>query len=193
MSIIITLTGPSASGKTEFERRLRDRGFTALVSTTTRAPREGEVDGKDYHFISRDEFLAQRDRGEFIEWAEFNGNLYGTRAKALFEAEQSGKPVAVVLEPQGVRNLRRYCADNGLTVYSVFMDTPVRESLRRLVRRAREDGTPFRVLLSRLLVLLGQEAFWRFRPDWDELLYIPSIKAMPDEAFRLATLRWAVE
>ena len=99
----IILSAPSGGGKTTIARRLLalrpDIGYS--VSATTRAPREGEVHGKDYHFMSLDEFIAARDRGEFAEWATVHGNLYGTLRSEVQRVLDGGpQPVALLDEPR---------------------------------------------------------------------------------------------
>ncbi len=77
---VFVIAGPSGSGKTTIYKRLlkEEPGINFSVSATTRPPRQGEVDGQDYHFLSREEFLRRREAGDFVEWAEVHGNYYGT-------------------------------------------------------------------------------------------------------------------
>jgi guanylate kinase len=99
----IVLSAPSGGGKTTIARMLRARrsdvGYS--VSATTRSPREGEVDGKDYHFVSRDEFLRLRTEGAFAESAEVHGNLYGTLRRAVEEVVGTGRHVIMDIDVQG--------------------------------------------------------------------------------------------
>ena len=99
----IILSAPSGGGKTTIARALLARrpdiGYS--VSCTTRAPRPGEIQGKDYYFLSRTEFLAKRERGEFAESAEVHGNLYGTLRSEVTRVLSTGKHVLMDIDVQG--------------------------------------------------------------------------------------------
>lgn len=110
--------GPSAVGKTTVVGRLLSLipSSTRLVTTTSRPPRPGEVDGRDYHFVTRDEFVARRDNGEFLEWNEFCGNLYGS-SKVVLEALRAGHPaVFAVLDVNGAKAVKAAVPD-AVTVF----------------------------------------------------------------------------
>jgi len=99
----IILSAPSGGGKTTIAKALlsgrHDVGYS--VSCTTRAPRSGEIHGKDYYFLSRAEFLTKRERGEFAESAEVHGNLYGTPRQEVLRVLESGKHVLMDIDVQG--------------------------------------------------------------------------------------------
>lgn len=101
----IILSAPSGGGKTTIARRLLavrpDIGYS--VSCTTRKPRNGEVDGRDYHFLSVADFEAARDRGEFAEWANVHGNMYGTLRREVDRVLQSARHVMMDIDVQGAR------------------------------------------------------------------------------------------
>ena len=105
----IILSAPSGGGKTTIARALlkgrQDLGYS--VSCTTRQPRDGEVQGKDYYFISRSEFLAKREKGEFAESAEVHGNLYGTLRSEVLRVIGSGKHVLMDIDVQGASQFTR--------------------------------------------------------------------------------------
>jgi guanylate kinase len=105
----IILSAPSGGGKTTIARALlarrQDIGYS--VSCTTRQPRPGEIQGKDYYFLSRTEFLAKREQGEFAESAEVHGNLYGTLRSEVLRVLKSGKHVLMDIDVQGAGQFTR--------------------------------------------------------------------------------------
>lgn len=117
--ILLVVSGPSGSGKTTLCRRLADEGEASYsVSCTTRAARPGELDGRDYHFLSREEFLAKRDAGEFLESAEVHGNLYGTLKSEVAGRLAQGADVVMDLDVQGAAQVRA-CADEAIRLSAV--------------------------------------------------------------------------
>lgn len=107
MGKLIVLTGPSGVGKGTLLRSLLKRHPELYLSTsaTTRSPRPGEVDGREYFFVTRPEFERMIANGELLEWAEFAGNLYGTPRKAVEEQIQQGDWVILEIELEGARQI----------------------------------------------------------------------------------------
>jgi len=138
--ILFVLIGPSGSGKSTFCSRLV-RDFDDLhysTSVTSRPPRVGEVQGKSYHFVSREEFLARRDRGEFFEWEETHGNLYGTLRSSLQNGIDGGHDLLFQIDIRGALTMKKNFPDNTV---SVFIVPPSFEALReRLVSRGPVDA-----------------------------------------------------
>jgi guanylate kinase len=136
---LVVVSGPSGSGKSTVLRRVLERlglDLRLSVSATTRPRRPGERDEVDYHFLSNEEFLADRERGDFLEWAEYNGNLYGTRARPVYEALAAGKTVLLEIEVKGALQIRS-AAPSSLFV---FIRPPSFCALEeRLRRRGTED------------------------------------------------------
>jgi guanylate kinase len=135
----LILSSPSGGGKTTIARRLlQDRADVGYsVSCTTRTPRAGEVDHRDYHFVSATEFTALRDRGEFAEWAEVHGNYYGTLRSEVERVLTTGKHVIMDIDPQGARKFARAFAQSVL----VFVLPPSAEVLySRLAARSTENA-----------------------------------------------------
>ena len=132
---LIVFTGPSGVGKGTLLRSLRQRypNLEVSVSATTRDPRAGEVHGKDYFFLPRQEFLDMVDRGEFLEWAEFAGNLYGTPKAALANQIAQGSWVILEIELEGARQVRQSFPG----ALQLFVLPP---SLRELEQRIRQRG-----------------------------------------------------
>lgn len=148
--LLIILSSPSGAGKSTLARRLRgwdaDIGFS--VSATTRAPRPGEIDGVDYHFRSRDEFLAMVDNGEMLEHAEVFGNLYGSPRGAVFDALDAGRDVLFDIDWQGGQQVRN--SARAEDVVSVFVLPPsIAELHRRLQNRAQDSAETISRRMSR--------------------------------------------
>lgn len=135
---VVVISGPSGSGKTTVCERLRsDPDIVLSVSATTRRPRPGERDGVDYRFLSREEFLERVRRGEFVEHAEYNGQLYGTPREPLERALRDGKTVLVEIDVQGAAQMRRAYPDGLL----IFLDAPApAAAAQRLERRNTESS-----------------------------------------------------
>ena len=105
--VVLLISGPSGSGKSSICRGiLEDERVVFSVSATTRSPREGEVDGVHYHFLSKEEFERRIRGGEFIEWAEVHGKRYGTTRDSIEGAAVAGRAVLLDIDVQGARQLR---------------------------------------------------------------------------------------
>lgn len=139
-NLILTLTGPSTAGKTVLSTMLEDRGFAALVSTTTRPIRKGEVDGVHYHFLSKKDFYDKLDAGDFIEFVEYDNNAYGICSDEAKKAFGNGKPAILVAEPHGSEQIHNYCQQHGWTSIRVFVNNPIPVLLSRLLRRFAFDA-----------------------------------------------------
>jgi guanylate kinase len=136
---MLVLSSPSGAGKTTLARRLLDAepDMVMSVSSTTRKQRNGEVGGRDYHFIDRETFAGMRDRGEFLEWAVVFGNYYGTPRKPVEEALAAGRDVLFDVDWQGAQSLRDDSPDD---VVTVFILPPSGKALeRRLTERAQDS------------------------------------------------------
>src|SRR6187402_3735470 len=105
--LAIIISSPSGAGKTTLTARLQQRipDLRFSVSHTTRAPRKTEVDGREYHFIEREEFLHRVARAEFLEWAEVFGNLYGT-SRAEFALAKGARGIIFDIDHQGARQIK---------------------------------------------------------------------------------------
>lgn len=103
------LSGPSGTGKTTLCKGLLEKlpELRYSVSHTTRSPRENETDGKDYYFISEKEFQAMQERGEFLEWANFNDNFYGTSFESIQKGRANGHDIILEVDVQGANTLRQ--------------------------------------------------------------------------------------
>ena len=130
---LVVISGPSGAGKTSVCRALKsDPDVEFSVSATTRAMREGERDGVDYHFLTREDFQRRLRENQFLEWATYNGNLYGTPRWPMDAALARGKTFLVEIEVAGTRQLR----ERGVEGQYLFIAPPSIEELRaRLERR----------------------------------------------------------
>ena len=159
--ILLVVSGPSGSGKTTLCRRLADLGEVRYsVSCTTRAPRPGEVNGRDYHFLQTSEFQRLVEAGEFLEHAEVHGNHYGTlRSEVLGHLDQ-GIDVVMDIDVQGAAQVRA-CNDPGIMRARVdlFVMPPSEEELEsRLSGRGTDDPE---VIALRLRNALQEMSHWR--------------------------------
>ena len=135
---LVVVSGPSGVGKsTVVAAALQaDPGVWLSISATTRVPREGEIDGVNYFFVTREHFDAMVEAGEFLEWAEFAGNRYGTPRGPVQERRAAGTPVILEIELQGARQVRL----SDPTARLVFLAPPSWEVLEaRLTGRGTES------------------------------------------------------
>jgi len=135
---VFVITGPSGVGKGTLIRALMERlgGLELSVSATTRAPRPGERDGVDYHFLSRAEFDRRVAEGEFVEHADYAGRSYGTLRSELEDRLRAGRPVVLEIEVQGARQVRAAMP----AAVQVFIAPPSLAALRtRLIGRGTDD------------------------------------------------------
>jgi guanylate kinase len=133
---IYVFSGPSGAGKSTLVHRLRQRvrGLGYSVSHTSRAPREGEADGVDYHFVDRGAFSKMIENGSFVEWATVYGDLYGTSVSGLLGQIDDGIDVLLDLDYQGAGNIKAHFKESVL----VYILPP---SLEILEKRLRERAT----------------------------------------------------
>ena len=135
--ILVVLSGPSGVGKTAVSERLvKEDGIVRAITTTTRAPRGGEQDGVDYHFLDRTAFERQVAEGGFLEHAEVHGNLYGSPKVAIEKQRLSSRAVLLLIDVQGAELLRSGQVD----MLTIFLEPPGEEELkRRIAARGDED------------------------------------------------------
>jgi guanylate kinase len=156
---VFVITGPSGVGKGTLIRALRERvpGLELSVSATTRSPREGEEDGRDYHFLGRDDFDRRAEANEFLEHATYSGNRYGTLRSEVERRLAEGTSVLLEIEVQGARQVRAAMPEAVL----VFIAPPGPEALRERLEGRGTD--PAEAIDERLrtaeLELAAQEEF----------------------------------
>ena len=137
----IVISGPSGTGKSTLLKKLFQNHpdkFGFSVSSTTRSPRPGEVDGKDYNFTTREAFLQGVERGDFIEHAEFGGNLYGTTVSGVKAvADQAGRRCILDIDMQGVKLVKKVTPS--LNAKYLFIAPPSEDELERRLRGRQTD------------------------------------------------------
>jgi guanylate kinase len=136
---LFIVCAPSGAGKTSLVNALLEREpeVELSVSYTTRAPRNGETDGVDYHFVTRDVFLAMTGRGEFLESAEVHGNLYGTSQAWIDARTREGRDIVLEIDWQGAQQVRRLAP----SAVGVFVLPPSLEALRRRLTARGQDSS----------------------------------------------------
>jgi len=140
MTTVFIISAPSGSGKSTLTQRLLREvpNLRFSISYTTRAPRGLEVNGKDYFFVSRDEFQARIDHGEFLEHAEVFGNFYGTHLSELERAAAQNVDLVLDIDVQGARQLKERIP----AAVSIFILAPSREVLEQRLRARSQDSEP---------------------------------------------------
>ncbi len=159
--ILFIISAPSGAGKTTLSRQILDLvlDLRLSISYTTRAPRAGEMDGRDYHFVSEDRFIHLRAAGAFAEWANVHGFLYGTARAPLDEALIHGYDLLLDIDVQGARQLKASYAE----AVSIFVLPP---SWQELEGRLRGRATDPEEVISRRLQRAREEAGELFSYDY---------------------------
>ncbi len=149
---LFIVCAPSGAGKSSLVARLlqEDPAVRLSISYTTRAPRAGEVDGRDYHFVDQTRFMAMLKRGEFLESAEVHGNHYGTAQAWIREQRAAGGDILLEIDWQGAQQVRRLFADT----IGIFILPP---SIAELERRIRRRGQDSEEVLRRRLAAAADE------------------------------------
>ena len=159
--MLLVVSGPSGSGKTTLCRRLADSGEVRYsISCTTRPPRPGEVNGTDYHFLTRAEFEIRLAAGDFLEHAEVHGNLYGSLKSEVLERIATGHDVVMDIDVQGADQVRN-CADPEIrrAFVDLFVMPPGEvELLTRLSGRGTDSAE---VISLRMTNALEEMRHWR--------------------------------
>jgi guanylate kinase len=143
---LFVITAPSGAGKSSLIKALlaAEPGLKLSTSYTTRAPRPGEQNGREYHFVDEPHFLVMRERGEFLENAEVHGNRYGTSKKVITETLERGQDLILEIDWQGAAQVRKLYPD----CVGIFILPP---SVGELEKRLRERGQDAEVVIQRRL------------------------------------------
>ena len=159
--LLVVLSGPSGCGKGTVVPRVLEKSPNTVVSVsvTTREPRKGEVNGQHYFFCTREEFEQKIAAGEFLEYAPYKGNLYGTPKAWVEEQRSLGKNVILEIEVQGGKQVIERCPD----AVSVFLTSPSMEELEKRLRgRATETEAEIRERMERAVWELTQMDAYRY-------------------------------
>ena len=153
---LFVISASSGTGKTTLAHELlkADKNLVASVSYTTRTPRAGEVQGKDYFFVSKEEFFEIRKKGGFLEWASVFGKFYGTPKKEVEEHLRHGRDVLLLIDVQGAKKIKKLSSD----AVFIFLVPPSKEELRRRLEKRgteskKEIDRRFRVATKELVEL----------------------------------------
>ncbi|MBK8771263.1 MAG: guanylate kinase [Rhizobiales bacterium] len=162
--LLLVMSSPSGAGKTTLSRKLlaADSNITMSVSVTTRKPRPGEVEGKDYSFISQERFTGMVEKKELLEWANVFGNSYGTPRAPVEEALRAGRDVLFDIDWQGTQQLAENMKDD---LVRLFILPPTADTLReRLIKRAQDSST---VIAKRMAEASHEISHW---PEYDYII-----------------------
>jgi guanylate kinase len=149
---LFIIAAPSGGGKSSLVSALlkQDAGIVLSVSCTTRAPRLGEVNGREYHFISVDDFMARRERGEFLESAQVHDNWYATSKTVIAEGTQAGQDVLLEIDCQGAEQVKQVFPD----AVAIFILPPSEEELARRLQGRGTDSA--QVIATRIANSRGE-------------------------------------
>lgn len=173
--LLVVLSGPAGSGKgTVLSRLLEDERYTYSVSATTRAPRPGEQDGVNYHFLSREEFEKRIAEGAMLEYTEYCGNYYGTPRKETEAVLASGKNLVLEIEVMGAANVKRHYPE---AIAIMLLPPSYAEQEKRLRGRGTETEEKILARLERTKEELG------CLDDYDYIVYNKpgSVEACADD------------
>lgn len=167
--LLIVISAPSGCGKTTIAREIlgRNPGMRFSVSATTRRQRPGEIDGRDYFFLSREEFRARIDRGDLVEWEEIYGDYYGTLREQVDAALSAGTSMVFDIDVNGALSVRKAYPHDAVLI---FIDPPGMDALTaRLLGRKTEDPDAISRRIARMPMELGKGSQFDFRVVNDDL------------------------
>lgn len=185
--VLITLTSPTCSGKSHLLNYIRDEaGLACLASTTTRPQRAGEINGKDYYFITHEESKRIEEAGEFAELAHYGGNRYGVTKKEFHEKLSTGMAFLIV-QPVGMEDYVHCALEMGAMHVKYFVDCPEEIRIQRFTERVANDvklastiGSKLERVktidklvnthMTRFHTMITHESKWKDLHEWDMIL-----------------------
>ena len=184
---LIIVAAPSGAGKTTLVRMLmeRDSRVQLSISCTTRAPRPSEQDGREYHFVDVASFVAMRDHGEFVEWAEVHGNFYATSRLWLEQQITAGREVLLEIDWQGAQQVKRLFPE----AMGIYILPPSTKELEQRLRRRGQDSE--QIIQRRLTGALDE---MRHVKEFDFVIINNDLQAAFDDllaAVRCSRLRFS--
>lgn len=195
---LLTLTGPSCSGKTTLANKLiAEHNYASIVSHTTRPPRPGEVEGVDYYFCTDYEFNNSKFQNEFVETISFNGAQYGVSATELKRVSDTGRNLVLVVDPHGLGQITQYYKGNAdVKIFSVYIHGEVNVLITRyLTRLAGEDLANPKTAsrhAARILSLTNEVKEWYPSGVYDER-YNEIISGIRNSEELARVVRWITE
>ena len=165
---LIAIAGPTCGGKTTLKQYLIRRYpelIGAVITTTTREARQNEIDGSDYHFKTRNEFVEFVEKGAFVEWTEMDGQYYGIQKASVSDTWRNNSLAVAVVTPEGVRALDGWCLDNNAALVRIFASAPI-EVLRQRLTERRKIACNAEVI-ARCESLSKQATTWRRAANYD--------------------------
>lgn len=179
--LLFVMSSPSGAGKTTLSRKLlaADKSISMSISVTTRKPRPGETDGKDYHFISKDAFDAMITANELLEWANVFGNYYGTPRKPVEVALAAGRDMLFDIDWQGTQQLAQAMKDD---LVRLFILPPAPDVLReRLIKRAQDTSA---VIAKRMAEAAHEISHW---PEYDYVVVNDDLEKAHQQVLAILT------
>ena len=176
--IIIVISSPSGAGKTSACHKLieRDESIALSISDTTRSPRDNEIDGVDYNFISEDEFKNRIKNKSYIEYANVFGNFYGSQYESIINHFKNGSDVLFDIDWQGVKQLKNSSFKN---IVSIFIVPPSKDAIyKRLKSRAVTSGDNEKAIENRMN---KYETEMRHKNDYDHVVINDKLETCVDE------------
>lgn len=165
---LIIIAGGSGTGKTAAKALLnQDPNIIKLISTTTRPKREGEEHGKDYYFISKEEFETELEKGRFLEHVIYDGNYYGVHGKVIdLILGAQKKNGVIVVDVAGFRKIKKYCQEKGYNTISYWFKA---ESMEKMVEHMKKRGASEPEIIRRLII---EEKERKFANEFDYILTV---------------------
>lgn len=172
---LIVLSAPSGAGKTTLSNRMRAAHpeWVFSISATTREPRDHEINGADYIFLSNERFDAYIEEGWFVEWEEVHGHRYGTLKNTIEENLVAGHTVILDVDVKGGVNIKKHFRDDTI---AIFVDVPDRETLvARLNNRGTEDAATIQKRLARYPIEIG------YKDEYDHVIINDDLERATEE------------